>query len=466
MRRLPTLPTTKQTLTSNKPSPTYHPPPNPPPTPAPPPRRHETKFGTFYEPWDTSDLLAHARWSLIVDGASNGSADYTLKPSEQRRQELNEYWQLCQYNWPDSPFPSSPGETSDASLRTRQDLDDPNNLRSLLETTYGDSLSLAERAINGMEPPALNIHTAPRTHGDPLSFSVRTLETKLQERFSSLNRTGNSERELTAAILQINASIPDEHHRARRIWNCSQDLYVISQGDEVAIHPNRCHERLCPDCQRHRQLEYRDVIAERLAKMRHPKHWVLTLKHSTDPLGAQISRLIAAFAAVRRRKYWADHVPGGIYVIEFKLSKNDGLWHPHVHLLIDTPYLEHRWVKEAWHKATGDSTNVWVTHADKSTPGELAKYMTKVVPNNLPPGEMWGLYYQIRGRRLYGTFGDQEGLNEPSSGEPIIFLGKLSHIVHRAACGEPQARALLARLAARYVEPPPERPPPGSTSRN
>lgn len=178
--------------------------------------------------------------------------------------------------------------------------------------------------------------------------------------------------------------------------------------------PDSCHVRACPDCERARSARYVRRIAGVAQAMTRPKLVTFTIPNvPPGGLGAGIDVLLEAFAALRHRALLAGgpcraahrqsddrvarckhpphrqdraaagtcccarcvivaggttarprrgcraciHAPaaGGVYALEVTWNADAGTWHPHVHALIDAPYLLRAELRDAWRAVTCDA---------------------------------------------------------------------------------------------------------------
>jgi len=106
-----------------------------------------------------------------------------------------------------------------------------------------------------------------------------------------------------------------------------------------------------------------------------------TLKHSTAPLSDQIDRMYASFKTLRQSDLWQHAKPRGYCVLEICRSEDGLLWHPHLHLLANTPYILDDALKAEWLKITGDSYIVDIRRVNSKARDRhrdyLCGYLTK-----------------------------------------------------------------------------------------
>jgi hypothetical protein len=97
------------------------------------------------------------------------------------------------------------------------------------------------------------------------------------------------------------------------------------------------------------------ALLEWLPTVTAPKFITLTLKHSPAPLSHQISTLYGCFRKLRKTKLLTKTVRGGIWFFQVKQSAADYLWHPHLHIVVDSPYIPKHQLSRAWLSITKTS---------------------------------------------------------------------------------------------------------------
>jgi hypothetical protein len=191
--------------------------------------------------------------------------------------------------------------------------------------------------------------------------------------------------------------------------------------------------------------------------VRNCRFYTFTLRHSDTPLSAQIDRLYRSFAVLRRRKDFLAHCRGGAAFFEAKISEKSGLWHPHLHVIIEGVWWDQRELARAWHSVTGDSTVVDV-RAVGDTDGTcryVTKYVTKPAHDSVyrDPDKFDELVSALAGRRLATTFGTWRGfkLNEtpddPGEWVPLMPLHDVASLARR---GDEQALRLMTCAARKW----------------
>lgn len=260
-----------------------------------------------------------------------------------------------------------------------------------------------------------------------------------------------------------------------RFENCGSCLWLraVLETGELGLVSNTCHDRWCEVCGRERAA----VIAENAfhaVKGEVVRFVTLTLKHSPTSLSDQLDRINASFNRLRERRWWKDRVRGGAAFLEVKLSEKSGLWHPHLHLIIDSDFLDQRELSQEWLGVTGDSSIVDVRLIRDF--GGVAAYVTKYVTKPASaevyavPERLDEMILAMRGRRLCATFGSWRGLKlseVPPSDCEWKSLGSVTSLWSQARSGDERAIALVTLIVERWPQlsilgplPPPGAAPP------
>ena len=116
---------------------------------------------------------------------------------------------------------------------------------------------------------------------------------------------------------------------------------------------------------------------------------------------------------MRKKKIWKTAVRGGVWFFQVTLSASDGLWHPHLHVLVDSNWLEQELLREAWQKITKTSFIVHVkpVMSDSKASEYVARYGSR--PSMLGDKGEGGaveIITALHDRRIIGTFGTARGL--------------------------------------------------------
>lgn len=246
-------------------------------------------------------------------------------------------------------------------------------------------------------------------------------------------------------------------HRVSRFANCGSGAWLYRSRDvqDLAIRCNKCGDRFCVACGRERSSTITNALCTLMAG-KDCRFTTLTLRHSPTPLADQISRLYRSFTALRRREFWKSAVDGGAAFLEVKIGR-DGLWHVHLHAIVEGRYLDQRQLSREWHAVTGDSSIVDVRSiTDYETRASyVTKYVTKPADSTVyhVPEKLDELVCSMRGRRLCTTFGTWRGTElEPTeeTGVEWVAVGRLDTLKSNAAAGDPEAVRWIEAAARKW----------------
>lgn len=264
-------------------------------------------------------------------------------------------------------------------------------------------------------------------------------------------------------ILALNAGYLRWHQRAaRRLSTCCNgaSFFIDPQTAKVKPWMARCHHRMCPFCGRSRSGRVADQLLAILNKMKSPRIIVLTVKATTRPLSDQLRTLRLDFAKLRRRKFWRTMVTGGAYTLQATRNPKSGLWHPHLHLIVDGTYIPHKLLRNRWHDVTGSAEIIWIqaVHDRPGAAKELARYIGRPADLEDWPAEAIREYaLAVNGARMVQAFGDCHGLpvedrDEPDTEPPDTYRVRLSRLVHLTFRGADTPAKLLVLIAERWPQ--------------
>jgi hypothetical protein len=103
----------------------------------------------------------------------------------------------------------------------------------------------------------------------------------------------------------------------------------------VAV-PIGCNHRLCPLCNAARLEHYRGPARDLLGAMENPAFLTLTIPN-VRALSKKTFADLRGYWKEMQRKH-AGFLRGGIYSIEVTYNRTDQTWHPHLHILFDSPW--------------------------------------------------------------------------------------------------------------------------------
>jgi len=241
-------------------------------------------------------------------------------------------------------------------------------------------------------------------------------------------------------------------------------LRVTAEGT-ARVTAARCRDRLCPLCASRRSREAAERTKHAVQAMDSPRHIVLTAPAVPRTLAEQLTGLRAAMRSLRRSREWRDHVRGGVYTWEITLNRRTGLWHPHIHMLVDGNYWPQRAIADRWrealrtsqcwaHMGPDDPCVVWISavRSRESTARYISKYVAK--PSDLRDWPTWAIHEYAsatHGLRLISTFGTLHGQTldpkDPNEPTPEAETAIALHWIDRLAqSGSQDAQELAACL--------------------
>ena len=133
--------------------------------------------------------------------------------------------------------------------------------------------------------------------------------------------------------------------------------------------PISCRVRVCPDCERARSARLAHRFADLTLDMARPIFWTFTVPNvAPDQLERGVDWLLESFRRLRRRGIFTGrkclgdpsctgHKPaaGGVYALEVTYNEKRADWHPHVHALLDAPFIRWAEMRAAWRAVTCDA---------------------------------------------------------------------------------------------------------------
>lgn len=196
------------------------------------------------------------------------------------------------------------------------------------------------------------------------------------------------------------------------------------------------------------------VVADTRPNQR--KLCTLTLRSTSAPLKQQIDRLWQCFRRLRQRGIWKKAVAGSIAVLEVTYNVATDRWHPHLHVILDSAYIEVGFLSRAWLSVTLTSRIVDIRAVRSFS--DVAKYLTKYLlkavdlPAATPPereDELFHLFRRHRFVRYAGTLRprpDEElwRPDYPTDWQPVAVL---ELILEEAARQDARALAILEAVA-------------------
>ncbi len=176
----------------------------------------------------------------------------------------------------------------------------------------------------------------------------------------------------------------------------------------VRIVTTTCKLRWCPLCQSARRNWVSAQVSEWLAAHRMAKFVTVTLKNSDCELAEQIAYLRKCFVKLRSSSLFRRKCRGGVWFLQVKKGKRSKQWHPHMHCLIDSEFIDRRTLSGLWEKITKDSmvTDIRLVVDKDKAANEVARYCAgsaRLAEHSAP--EAIEIFYALHGRRIAGTWG-------------------------------------------------------------
>lgn len=233
---------------------------------------------------------------------------------------------------------------------------------------------------------------------------------------------------------------------------CARTQWSATEGRR-RIAASYCHDRNCEPCMRAKANKLAKNLETRLHERPAGKYRfvTLTLRHSDDPLDKSLKHLVKSFRRLRASKWWKERAHGGAVTIEVKLSETG--WHPHLHIVLDSEWMNQDELSDAWNKATGGSFIVDVRALKDAHDAAfyVAKYVTKgtspsVWADNATANEWISASKAVR---MCSTFGTWRGFALTANGtDPGDWETEdtLDRLICRASEGDRVAADILLSL--------------------
>lgn len=215
-----------------------------------------------------------------------------------------------------------------------------------------------------------------------------------------------------------------EHQRNfKALQECRASAWFVRniETGQVRVTSKSCKLRWCPMCSAARRWHLTKQVSEWLKTAEKPKFLTLTFQHFDIPLVDQINNLYNCFKTFRKKKFFRKECRGGVWFFQIKKSKNDNLWHPHLHCLIDSEWIVKDDISKAWEVITEGSKIVDIKGVtDESKVAEyVARYSAKPsLLSTLELDDQFEIVSVLHGRRLVGTWGSARSISLRPSKPP------------------------------------------------
>jgi hypothetical protein len=255
----------------------------------------------------------------------------------------------------------------------------------------------------------------------------------------------------------LSALLPNSS-RLHRFRLCGQDTWVMQSSQNPSkfrLRTNACKDRFCEACaiERRRRIA-RNVVAN-LPETR-LLFVTLTLRSRPGTLRSQLDRILKCFHKLRNRSKMKPFFPGGLYFLEVTRNRQSGLWHPHVHILVEKSFIPHGLLKSIWHAITEDSfiVDIKQVRSVSHVAGYITKYAAKSIPSDVwnDPAALSDAMVAFAGKRTFSTFGtwkDFDLSKKPDDDEGWVDVAPLSTILRQARAGSRHAAEILSHLRKR-----------------
>lgn len=201
----------------------------------------------------------------------------------------------------------------------------------------------------------------------------------------------------------------------------------------IKVLSSSCKLRWCPMCSSTRRWFLSQQVSSWLVGTSNPKFLTLTLQHSDLPLQAQIDTLYQSFQKYRKLNLLKRAVSGGVWFFQIHKAKSDKLWHPHLHCVIDSVWIDKYDLSTAWEFVTKSSKIINIKEV--KDPESMSEYVARYAARPSMLSRLDGvdrkeLIESLHGRRLVGTWGTARAItlrpSKPPDSESWVSVGSYS----------------------------------------
>lgn len=244
---------------------------------------------------------------------------------------------------------------------------------------------------------------------------------------------------------------------AEKLAHCCENpmVYASDDGKHVRMAERRCRSRCCPRCAKFRANELTSKLIGICRRMDSRRMVTLTMRSVDEPLRDQLCELRRSFGRLRRSRQWKDLVTGGVYTVEVTMNRETGLWHPHLHAIIDGSYFPCMDLKAAWEKASKGSTIAHIRAVPSAT--QAARYVSSYVAKSSDARSFTDAVVaewaeQVHGLRLASTFGNLHGVKIEEEDDNRVKCRKelqpVNALVESSLGGDVVADSIIVKLQA------------------
>jgi hypothetical protein len=234
---------------------------------------------------------------------------------------------------------------------------------------------------------------------------------------------------IQAFVLSEDAKL---RRRAERLSECCKwPLLFVDGNDRPHMSLQRCRDRLCPVCSKIKSRQTAARVEEIVQAMDAPRFVTLTVSNLGRNLKECTDHLVNSFRELRRSKLWKQQVDAGVWTIEAKQGSQENTWHVHMHMIIDSGFIDQSELSSAWLKVTHDSKIVDIRKVNsvKDAARYIAKYIGKPAQfDRFSQDEIVAYATAMKARRLLGTFGKLHNAKPEQTEEILYGSAELSSI--------------------------------------
>ena len=236
----------------------------------------------------------------------------------------------------------------------------------------------------------------------------------------------NPEMEATAQVYSLldarmrafnpgSVNFPSGKKSSAFAWCRTSSWFIVNeQTREVRVATRTCKLRWCPMCARARMQFLTSQVTDWFECVRNPKFLTLTMQHNEEPIAEQVQYLYDCFKNFRKRKLIKDRIAGGVWFFQIHKSKRDGLWHPHLHCVIDSDFIPHKRIAALWKECTltSDIIDISAIKDPAKVARDVARYAARPgILADLEGEDRIDLVDAMHGKRLVGKWGNASGIS-------------------------------------------------------
>lgn len=237
-----------------------------------------------------------------------------------------------------------------------------------------------------------------------------TVRHHLPNCFSEYRRKNFTDEYQAAVELYGELDYANNGKKLQQLKECRKYAYFArhSETGEVRVIANACKLRWCPVCADAKRVRIKAAVSKWLKTVKRPKFLTLTMSHTSDSLDAQVKALYKAFRLLRKHKAIKDRLRGGIWFFQVKRDKARKYWHPHLHICLDSDYIDKKLLSMEWLNVTGNSYIIDIRAIED--PGKVADYVSRYcakpcIMSDFTQTDRIEIATVLHGKRLCGRFG-------------------------------------------------------------